>query len=170
MPENEQKTYTFTATLSDGIPDLDCEPVRDTIDVLDEKLRNTNMTLEAVAELTGVDPEALKEKMIIKALTNLTEGYGSGYVGDLNADTLELIEKLKTERDKAEESLRRYKYFYEQEHEKLKKACDVLKQNRFIDVPLYSKRRYSAQELKTVVERIMLEHKRVITELGGLLH
>lgn len=38
-----------------------------------------------------------REKMIIQALENASKGYGSGYVGDLWGDTLELIYKLKNE-------------------------------------------------------------------------
>lgn len=65
------------------------------------RIDNISATIDSLVDMLNLNKDELKEKMIIKALKNLNNGYGSGYVGNLYSDILELITRLTKERDEA---------------------------------------------------------------------
>lgn len=102
----DNKTYTFTATLGDTLPSIDVlesdvDTVTDRLAEMNTKADEAAATLKALCEVMNVDPIAMKQRMVMNALKN----DGKGYPGDLYTDTLEVIGTLIHARDRYKDEL-----------------------------------------------------------------
>lgn len=97
----------------------------DGVNHVNKSLAEVSLVMEAFKECVNVDPEAFKEKMIVKALEKRVAGEEDGYFGDLNTDVLELLNKLLAKLDNAEKRIERVRDEKDRHYENYRKALDV---------------------------------------------
>lgn len=95
------------------------------VDHVNKSLAEVSLAMEAFKACLSVDPEMIKEKMIVTALERRVAGEEDGYFGDLNADVLELLKKLLAKLDDAEKHIEHMHIDNERLCKKNKEAWEV---------------------------------------------
>ena len=135
----------------------------------------TSNTLKALTEVLKVDPEKLKEALIMGALKDAAEGNEVTYEGNIWKDILELVERLMKERDEARNSCRLVEKKAKnlsrtncEKYEKIKKAKMAL--NWDVVVPTFLGRGWcSKQDANDALLQVCESYNKIIADTYSVL-
>lgn len=136
----------------------------------------TSNTLKALTEVLKVDPEKLKEALIMGALKDAAEGKEVTYEGNICKDVLELVERLMKERDEARNNCRLFEKEAEnlskmncEKYEKIRKAKMTLNWSAII--PIFLGRGWvSKQEANEALTRVSDDYCKIISDAYSVLN
>ena len=120
---------------------------------------------KVITEKTKMEETKLTYEEIVKAYENLSTGYGSGVVGDLNTATLELLIEQKAEIERLTKERNKYKELYETMY---RKYSDLTHREFNFNAIMKQKDEYldKALELQKQVDELKEENNRYAEVFG----
>lgn len=146
-------------------------------------IKNLERAMGIFCEKVNMDMDEFKQQMVLKALKDGAEGKGRDYIGNLDADAAEVIEKLIKERDEARKCAERAEGYLkdarlrmddyitrERNHKsKVEMAFAAVKRTEYITIPLLDKRKYSRKDVVTMIGNLIDDYDKQLDIIKDLL-
>lgn len=153
-------------------------------------IKNLNRAMNIFCEKINMDMDEFKQRMVLKALKDGAEGNGRDYIGNLDADAADVIEKLIEENKKltaVKEDLKHDNDAYVKAADTYRndlislkgdvleyihnrdKALDILKLKYGVDVHFELKKKYTQDEVLNIIEKFRCVFVEEMTKAAAIL-